>query len=92
MKPGSHLRSIPRLGTARVVWRAVAFTEINFCRLKAGMKADSHLRSMGCFETAQVLKGAVAFFDITFALLPVKIWHKQFLPSSVIKIKKVDCF
>ena len=79
MSASSHLCSVRRSLTARVRKRAVAFSEINFCRLKAGMKADSHLRSMGCFETAQVLKGAVAFFDITFALLPVKIWHKQVL-------------
>jgi hypothetical protein len=81
-----------RFGTARVRKQAVMFCEINFCRLKAGMKPGSHLRSMGRFGTARVLKRAVAFFDITYALLPVKIWHKQVLPSSVIKIKKVDCF
>ena len=68
------------------------FFEITFFRLKAGMMAGSSLGAERSSLTARGLNRAVAFFEITFELLLVKIWHKQVLPSPIIKIKKGDCF
>ena len=53
MSVDGHLGSMRGFGTARVEKRAVANNEINFNRLKAGMKAFSHLRSKRRFVTAR---------------------------------------
>ena len=45
---------------------AVAFIEISFNRLKAGMKAISHLCSVWGSKTARVEKRAVAINEMTF--------------------------
>jgi hypothetical protein len=55
MKAGSHLWSLRRSSTARVVWWAVAFIEIIFILLKAGMKAGSHLWSVRRSSTARAV-------------------------------------
>jgi len=89
---GSLLGAERRSLTARGLSRAVAFFEITFSRLKAGMMAGSLLGSGQRSLTARGLSRAVAFFEITFELLLVKIWHKQVLPSPIMKIKKGDCF
>ena len=52
---------------------AVAFIEIIFYRLKAGMKAFSHLYSVWCSMTARVGKRAVATSEMTFYRLKVEI-------------------
>ena len=54
------------LKTARVVRRAVAFSEINSKLLKARMLADGHRRSKRRFVTARVIRRAVAFSEMTF--------------------------
>ena len=36
------------------IFGAVAFIEINFCRLKAGMLVGSHHSAVWCFKTARV--------------------------------------
>ena len=48
------------------IFGAVAFIEIIFYRLKAGMRAFSHLRSKRRFNTARVEKRAVAVNEISF--------------------------
>ena len=48
---------------------AVAINEINFCRLKAGMRAFSHLSSKRWFKTARVVMRAVATCEINFCRL-----------------------
>ena len=58
--------------TAQVEKRAVAFREISFYRLKAGMQAFSHLSSERRIMTARVEKRAVDFREISFKLLLVK--------------------
>ena len=55
------------------IFGAVAINEINFCRLKAGMRAFSHLRSKRRFNTARVEKRAVAVWEMTFYRLRVGI-------------------
>ena len=92
MMAGSSLGAERSSLTARGLNRAVAFFEITFCRLIAGMMAGSSLGAERSSLTARDLNRAVAFFEITFELLLVKIWHKQVLPSPIIKIKKGDCF
>ena len=92
MMAGSSLGAERSSLTARGLNRAVAFFEITFCRLIAGMMAGSLLGAERSSLTARGLNRAVAFFEITFELLLVKIWHKQVLPSPIIKIKKGDCF
>ncbi len=89
---GSYIGSIHPSLTARVLNRAVDFFEITFCRLMAGILAGSYIGSIRPSLTARVLNRAVDFFEITFELLLVKIWHKQVLPSPIVKIKKRDCF
>ena len=71
--------------------RAVVLIKITFFRLKAGMMTGSSLGAERSSLTARGLNRAVAFVEITFELLLVKIWHKQVLPSPIIKIKKGDC-
>ena len=89
---GSYIGSIRPSLTARVLNRAVDLVEITFCRLIAGILAGSYIGSIRPSLTARVLNRAVDFFEITFELLLVKIWHKQVLPSPIVKIKKRDCF
>ena len=43
MRAFSHLCSVWRSMTARVILESVATSEISLCRLKAGMKAFGHL-------------------------------------------------
>ena len=52
----------------------------------------NHACLMCAVQTARVLNRAVDLVEITFELLLVKIWHKQVLPSPIVKIKKRDCF
>ena len=73
MMAGSLLGSGRRSLTARGLNRAVAFFEITFCRLKAGMMAGSLLGSKRRSLTARVLNRAVDLVDITFELVPVRI-------------------
>ena len=72
MKAFGHLSSKRRFKTARVILEAVATSEINFCRLKAGMKAFSHLSSKRRSKTARVILEAVAVNEMTFYLLLAK--------------------
>jgi len=53
--------------------RAVATSEICFCRLMARMKAFSRLSSVWRFKTARVEKRAVSIWEITFYRLKVEI-------------------
>ena len=89
---GSSLGAERSSLTARGLNRAVAFFEITFCQLYAGMTAGSHLGSIRSSLTALGLNRAVDCIEITFVLLLAKIWHKQVLPSPIIKIEKLDCF
>ena len=55
------------------IFGAVAFIEINFCRLKAGLRAFSHLSSKRRFKTARVGKRAVAINEISFNRLKARM-------------------
>ena len=55
------------------IFGAVAFIEIIFNRLKAGMKACGHLCSVWRSKTARVGKRAVATSEMTFYRLKVEI-------------------
>ena len=72
MKAGSLLWSLRRSSTARAVWWAVAFIEIFFILLKAGMKAGSLLWSLRRSSTDRVVWWAVASIKTTLYLLPAK--------------------
>ena len=54
------------------IFGAVAFIEIIFYRLKAGMKAFGHLCSVWRSMTARVILEAVAVNEMTFYLLLAK--------------------
>ena len=54
------------------IFGAVAFIEIIFYRLKAGMRAFSHLCSVWRSMTARVILEAVAVNEMTFYLLLAK--------------------
>jgi hypothetical protein len=66
MKQGSHQRSKRGFETARVAWRAVAFIEIFFNKLKARKKVGSHQRSKRGLLTARIAWKAVAVAEIIF--------------------------
>ena len=87
----SHLWSLLRFMTARVVLMAVDFSEIFFYLLKARLMAVSHLWSLLRFMTARVLLVAVDIRETTFCLLLVKISHEDILPSPIIKNSMSDC-
>ena len=70
---GSSLGAERSSLTARGLNRAVAFFEITFCQLYAGMTAGSHLGSIRSSLTALGLNRAVDCIEITFVLLLVKI-------------------
>jgi len=55
MQAISHLGSKWRLMSARVVWRAVVFSEIGSNLLKAKIPVGSRLRSKWCLMTARVV-------------------------------------
>ena len=89
---GSQQRSKRCIETARVEKRAVAVNEISLCRLKARMKAFGHLCSVWRSMTARVILEAVAVNEMTFYLLLAKTWYMKIIPSSNVKLNKVDCF
>lgn len=59
--------------TARVVWRAVEFCEINFNLLKARIAAGGHLSSIRRSLTARVVWRAVEFAEMNFNILKARI-------------------
>ena len=85
---GGHQSSKRRFMTARVILKAVAFSEINLNRLKARKLAGSHLRSKRRFMTARVILKAVAFSEINLNRLKA---GKAGWQSSKFKTPPHDC-
>ena len=71
MRAGSELCSIRRFVTARVIWRAVAISEITSNQLKIRKQAIGQQSSKRRFVTARVIWRAAAISEITFVLLLV---------------------
>ena len=73
MQAISHLGSKWRLMSARVVWRAVSFSEIGSNLLKAKIPVGSHLGTKRRLMTARVILRAVAGCEMTFYRLKAGI-------------------
>ena len=73
MQAISHLGSKWRLMSARVVWRAVSFSEIGSNLLKAKIPVGSHLGTKRRRMTARGILMAVAGCEMTFYRLKVEI-------------------
>ena len=78
--------------TARVCRHSVAKSKINTNQLKARKQVLSHQSLNRRMMTARMFLRAVDYSEITLCLLPLKISYKNVLPSSIIKIRKSDCF
>ena len=72
MQAISHLGSKWRLMTARMVWRAVSFSEIGSILLKAKIPVGSHLGTKRRLMSARVVWRTVSFSEIGSILLKAK--------------------